>query len=504
MTAEQNTYKKLNETLTKSTVALEKAQEIGKLGHWELEIETGKLYWSKQIYSIFKLSPSKFKPSYKAFLDVIHPEDKDFVNYNYIESIENKTPYDIEHRLMFEDGTIAYVSEKCETFYDKKGTPIKSIGTVQDITERVISEQNLKESEQKFRAISNQSSEGVTVADMEGNYEFVNPAFCKMSGYTQKELLKMTVFDMKAKNQSHESFAESKERLAGSPIRVNLKRKDGTEYLTEIIGDVITFNDRKLVLGTIRDITEQEKSEQEIKKLNENLESLVKQRTEELSQTISNLENEVSKRKKVEAEIQESLKVKEILLKEITHRVKNNLQIISSLITLQKGTINNEESIDLLNQTANRIHSMALIHETLYSSNEFNQVQFQDYIKSLISYIKKTFNTSNISITSDIDDFMLSIDAATSCGMIVMELITNSVKYAFPENNKGSICISMKPAIDNQFKLIVSDNGTGLPEDFNFKQTKSLGMQIINSLTEQLDGEIKLVKEKGTIFEIII
>jgi PAS domain-containing protein len=197
---------KLYPLLNKDLTALEKIQEMENFGHWELDIKTGKLQWSKQIYKIFRLSPEKFDPTYEKFLSVIHPEDRDMVQNAYENSLKNKTPYKIEHRLLFDNDITVYVSEKCETQFDEKGSPVKSIGTVLDITERVISNQKLKESEEKFKAYTNQSSEGVTVADMEGNYVFVNPAFCKMSGYTEEELLKLTVFDMKAVNQCHSSF----------------------------------------------------------------------------------------------------------------------------------------------------------------------------------------------------------------------------------------------------------------------------------------------------------
>ncbi len=121
-------------------------------------------------------------------------------------------------------------------------------------------------SEERFKAFTNQTTEGITVADLDGNYVFVNPAFCKMSGYTNEELLQKTVFDMKAENQSHESFRESKEKKIGIPIQVNLQRKDKTEYLTEIIGNIITVDGEELVLGTIRDITERKKIENNLKK----------------------------------------------------------------------------------------------------------------------------------------------------------------------------------------------------------------------------------------------
>jgi len=481
-----------------------KEKEIGLFGHWELDIASGKLFWSNQVYSIFKLNPEGFTPTYESFLNVIHPEDRDRVNKAYLDSLKTKQPYIIEHRLLFEDGTIGYVTEKCETFYDENSKPVKSIGTVQDITNWIISDRKLRESEAKFKAISNQTTEGITVADMEGNYVFVNPAFCKMSGYSEEELLSLTVFDMKAPDQDHSSFKESKEKTSGDSIRVNLKRKDGSEYLTEIIGDVITIEEKQLVLGTIRDITEQDKSEKEIKKLNNNLESLVNNRTEELNDTVANLNVEIEQRAIAEEKIFEALKTKEILLKEITHRVKNSLQIISSLINLQKSTVKNPESIEMLSQVAHRIQSMALIHETLYKSNEFEQVIFKDYFDSLIFYITNTFDTPNISIETDIEDIIFPLDTATNCGMIVMELITNSIKYAFPNENSGVISISLKKLENLDYELIISDNGIGFPNKNGFKSTKTLGMQLVVSLTEQLEASIELKESEGTIFEVTI
>jgi len=459
---------------------LEKAEEFGKFGHWELYIKSGELTWSNQVYAIFQLDPTQFKPNYETFLSVIHPEDRDLVNAAYTKSLKNKKPYTIEHRLLFQDNSVGYVSEQCETFYDEDGNPVKSIGTVQDVTEKVLANKRLIESESKFKAISNQTTEGITVADTEGNYVFVNPAFCNMSGYSEEELLKMTVFDMKAENQDQSSFKTSKEKMEGLPMRVNLRKKNGEEYLTEIIGDIITIDNDKLVLGTIRDITETVKAEEEIIKLNENLEAIVKERTEKL---------------------EESLKVKEILLKEITHRVKNNLQIITSLINLQKSTISDQNTIDSLSQVSHRIQSMALIHETLYKSNEYQNVDFDQYLDSLLFYVDKTFSSPNIKIKTYIENSILPLDTATNCGMIIMELITNSVKYAFPNDSKGEIHIQLKQN-NNLFTLVVSDTGIGFPEHIDYKVTHTLGMQVVVSLAEQINGNIALTRDKGTKFEI--
>lgn len=480
---------------------LDKAEELGKFGYWELDIESGKLFWSKQVFVIFKLDPSTYTPSYESFLNSIHPEDREKVTIAYSNSLKNKTPYEIEHRLLFADKSIGYVLEKGETFYDENGNAITTIGTVQDVTSRVIYEQKIKESEEKFRAISNQTTEGITVADLEGNYVFVNPAFCKMSGYSEKELLTMTVFDMKAKGQDHSTFKKSKTEMEGQPIRVILQKKDGTEYITEIIGDVIAVDNKQLVLGTIRDITDREKAENALMELNENLENLVIERTEKLNKTVIELQNEIEQRILAEEKIKESLVLKEVLLREITHRVKNSLQIISSLVNLQKSTVENTQTIDLLSQVAHRIQSLALIHETLYKSNEYELVKFRDYTASLISYITKTFESPNIEFVTDIDDVILSLDTATNCGMIIMELITNSIKYAFPNHKKGIITISLKAA-NNQGTLCVSDNGIGYPPDTDFRSTKTLGMQLVTSLAQQMEGVIELQRVNGTCFEI--
>jgi len=479
----------------------DKEQEISGVGFWELDIPEGKLTWSKQVYKIFRVDEKTFEPSYDLFLDCVHPEDREAVGKAYKTSLKEKQAYEIKHRIVFGDNSVGHVLEKCDTYYDDQGNPLTSVGSVQDITESEEARLKLEDSERKFRAISDQTTEGITVADLEGNYVFVNPAFCKMSGYSEKELLKMTVFDMKAPNQDHSSFKNSKEKLEGTPIRVNLKRKDGVEYLTEIIGDVIRVENEDLVLGTIRDITERERSEKEILKLNENLEAIVKERTEELNKTVTNLSEEIRQRTIAEEKIKESLDTKEVLLQEVTHRVKNSLQIISSLISLQKSSISDEDSIQILNQVSHRIQSMALIHEILYTSNEFEKVDFQKYIDSLIFYAERTFQSPHITFVTSIEKASLTLDTATNCGMIIMELITNSIKYAFPNNRSGAISIGLKANSDS-FTITLSDDGIGLPKDLDFKKTKTLGMQLVMSLTEQLDGEIMLKRNNGSKFEL--
>lgn len=271
----------------------------------------------------------------------------------------------------------------------------------------------------------------------------------------------------------------------------------------EIMGDVIEFQNEKFVLGTVRNITGRVKAELELEKVNSNLENLIKQRTQELDDTVVKLNEEIEHRIAVEKEIKDSLDLKEVLLKEITHRVKNNLQIISSLIRLQKGVVKNPEALELLSQTANRIQTMALIHETLYKTNTFDDVHFKVYVESLLDYIKTIFDVKHINLKVDIGDYTIPIGQATNFGMIIMELITNSIKHAFPEKKDAEVFVEMK-SVDSHYHLTISDNGIGFPKAINFKNTKSLGMQVVVSLAEQLEASITLQEGRGTTFEIYV
>ncbi len=483
-------------------MSIEEAQEISGIGYWELDFVKDELLWSNQVYKIFAVNPDEFSPTQELFEQFVHPEDLQRMRDTFAKATETKRPYEIQHRIVLKDKSIKYVIEKSNILLDESGAPKKSFGSIQDVTESVESRMQLEASQNKFMAISNQTTEGITVADLEGNYVFVNPAFCSMSGYSEAELLEMTVFDMKAENQDHSSFKNTKEKMEGKPVRVNLRKKDGSEYLTEIIGDIINVDGESLVLGTIRDITEQVKSEELIIRLNRDLESTVKERTAQLKATIQDLSIEVEQRREVEQKLKESLTVKNVLFKEITHRVKNNMQIISSLINLQKSHVDAESSI-LLEQIAHRIHSMALIHETLYKTNDFREIQFDYYLRSLIKYIRESYPSENIEIDLVATKAVLPLDVGTSLGMTIIELAINSIKHAFPNPDEKSIIqVRFEQPCEKHYKLTVSDNGVGFPEGIDYQKTHSLGLQLVSSLVEQISGEIELKRGNGTQFEI--
>ncbi|WP_052374118.1 PAS domain S-box protein [Methanobacterium sp. SMA-27] len=211
----------------------------------------------------------------------------------------------------------------------------------------------------------------------------------------------------------------------------------------------------------------------------------------------------ITERKEAEEKIKSSLKEKEVLLQEIHHRVKNNMQIISSLLNLQTKYVDAEESVNILRESQNRVKSMAMIHEKLYQSDDLTHIQFVDYIPSLVLNL---FYSYNVEITQiepifEIEDISLNMETAVPCGLIISELVSNSLKYAFPNGRKGEVRVSLKSE-DDKYELIISDSGIGLPEKLDFDNLESLGLSLVNSLTEQIDGEITINISHGTEFKI--
>ena len=207
-------------------------------------------------------------------------------------------------------------------------------------------------------------------------------------------------------------------------------------------------------------------------------------------------------------EIRDSLEEKELLLKEVHHRVKNNLQIISSLLNLQSGYIKDENDLELFKDSQSRVKSMAFIHEQLYQSSNFKSIEFSNYINNLVTYLNYNYaDGKNINVIINVDDVSLDLNTSIPCGLIVNELVTNSLKHAFNDKDMNSykkeIYVELNSINDCQYSLIVADNGRGIPENIEFENTETLGLQLVNSLVKQLEGSIKLDKSDGTKFEII-
>ncbi|MBD2185076.1 sensor histidine kinase [Planktothrix sp. FACHB-1355] len=222
-------------------------------------------------------------------------------------------------------------------------------------------------------------------------------------------------------------------------------------------------------------------------------------------QAIANVLSSAIARQQAQAQIQASLKEKEVLLKEIHHRVKNNLQVISSLLGLQSRTIQDKQTIDIFQESQNRVRSMALIHEKLYRSKDLSKIDFAEYIRELTINLFRSYktNSNNVTLVMEIgQNIFLDVDTAVPCGLIINEIVSNSLKYAFPQGEKGKIQIKLNPLDEHQLEMIVSDDGVGLPTNFDLKNANSLGIKLVNGLVNQLRGTLDLNTSKGAEFKI--
>ena len=215
---------------------------------------------------------------------------------------------------------------------------------------------------------------------------------------------------------------------------------------------------------------------------------------------------DITGRKMLDQQLRTSLKEKEVLLQEVHHRVKNNMQVMTSLISLQCEKIEDKHICDMFNKTVDRINSMALVHKQLYKSKDFSEVNIIDYINSIAEslFVSHGMDPAKISLNTVSNDIIiLNLDSAISCGLIINELITNSLKYAFPEDRGGEIRVEFGCLDDGQLEMRVSDDGVGIPKNFDFRQSDTLGIQIVKALAEhQLGGTVKMDSAEGTKFRI--
>ena len=296
---------------------------------------------------------------------------------------------------------------------------------------------DLLESEEKYKDLVEKANLGIMIDDEEGHLKYVNNTFCEMFGYTAGDMKKMNMVNIDVVHPDDKTRVKRihQDRIQGKnvPFRYGFKgiKKDGSEIVCEV--DVLVLKKNGKNLGTrayVRDITEEKKNK-------DILES--------------------------------SLKEKEVLLREIHHRVKNNLQIISSLLNLQSSFIKDQSALKMFQESNLRVRSMAIVHEKLYRSEDLYRVNFNEYIVSLVRYMYQIYgiDPSQIKMDISVKDVFLDINSAIPCGLIISELISNALKHAFPDGQKGEIKIIFDQIKQGKYRLVVEDNGVGLNRDID-------------------------------------
>jgi PAS domain S-box-containing protein len=427
-------------------------------------------YVNERYAKLFGYSEEEMRK--KSIRDVVFPDDLDMVMRYHKNRIQGKrAPSRYEFRGIKKDGTLIYLEINAKAI--KKGKKI--VGTrcyIWDITARKQAEKALKQSEEKYKTIAENIDVGIyrTSSGANGHFIEANPAIVRMFGYKDKqEFLKIDVSKLYHDPEGRKSF--QKKMLRHGFVKneeVLLKKKDGTPFLGSICAVTVRDERDKISYfdGIVEDITE---------------------------------------RKEAEEILKTSLLEKEVLLREIHHRVKNNLQIISSLLNLQSRHIEDEPSLDMFQESRNRVRSMALVHEKLYRSDDLAKVDFCEYIQSLGRHLFMAYGVNSTLIDLDIDvkDVFLDINTSIPCGLIINELVSNSLKHAFSGRDRGKIHVVLRPEGNDKFKIVVRDDGVGLPKGLDVTQTESLGLQLVTMLVEQLQGTLRIDNNQGTSFEII-
>jgi two-component sensor histidine kinase len=298
-------------------------------------------------------------------------------------------------------------------------------------------------------------------------------------------------------------------RLAGVVKAVTAVLSIGTAILlVKLIPEALTLRSPTELAGLNqnleREVRQRSRAEDALRIANDGLEHRVQERTQELATINQALQNEIADRKRAEELAVTRLREKDLLLQEVNHRVKNNLQLVSSLLRLQLANVRNPEVMGLLTESQHRIQSMALVHEQLYKSKDFSHIDFGDYLRLLTSNLLSSFGTNpdKIQLKMELADVLLSLDVAIPCALIVNELVSNSLKYAFPEGRKGEIRIALSCDPGGKIVLAASDNGIGLPPSVNPRRTETLGLQLVNTLTMQLRGTLDVRSETGVHYTI--
>jgi PAS domain S-box-containing protein len=342
------------------------------------------------------------------------------------------------------------------------------------IAERIEAEEELVQSEEKYRTLYESSSDPIMLLDENGFFD-CNNATLRIFGFSNKEdFTKVNPAYVSPPYQPDgvDSFTASSKKIAealknGTNSFEWIHRKqNGEDFPADVLLTAFDFKGKRVLQATVRDITD---------------------------------------RKRVEEKINSSLKEKEVLIREIYHRVKNNMQIVSSLLDHQTQYIKDKNVINIFTESQNRIASMALVHEKLYQSKDLAKIDFYDYINDLVANIFQSYaeNSSKITLNMNIENIQLDIDFAIPCGLIINELVTNSLKYAFPEGRIGEIKIVFRKTDEDMLELMIGDNGIGLPAELDFRKTNSMGLHLVTILAEnQLHGEINLNRNGGIEFQI--
>ncbi|MEG4055225.1 MULTISPECIES: PAS domain S-box protein [unclassified Microcoleus] len=439
---------------------------------WMVNVQPQEIIYISPAYEkIWGRSSADLYAYGRFFADSLHPEDRERVIANLTRQIQSED--EIEYRIVRPDGKTRWIRDRAFPIKNQSGKVYRIVGIAVDISAGKQAEKTIRESEERFRQLAENIQDSVWLMSAEfTDLLYLSPAYEQIWGRSREELY---AEPLKMMEWVH---PEDKHLLEEAMGRVLQGESTNTEYR-------IFLPD-----GTIRWVCDRafpiyDESGQIYR--------------------IAGIGEDISDRKLTEARIQAALREKEVLIKEIHHRVKNNMQVISSLLQLQAQYIEDESTLALFEESQTRIHSMALIHEQLYQSEHLDRIDLPPYVENLVANLYQSFGCGNTAIqfNLNLDPIYLNIETAIPCGLIINELVSNSLKYAFSQSLTGEINIKFNELSSQQLQLIIQDNGSGFPAGFDVDNTETLGLRLVRMLSCQLEASIAIDSQCGTCYTLI-
>jgi PAS domain S-box-containing protein len=422
---------------------------------------------------------TEFSPSAHKLFEY-NKEEKNNINIQNLFAIKEQYKAIIKQldEKGFYSGEVLHIKKNGEEFIsyisasriiNEFGERLGYMGISRDISEIKKAEMKIIESEKRYRELFINLSDAIIIVNEDNDILEMNPAAANLFGLQLKKERIINLYD----------FIEKKDIKKTKAKSIELRQKG------EVKGLEINIIDAKARKKTV-----------ELSSNAVYIDGVFKGSRDIL--------RDITDKKIINDELRNSLKQKEVLLKEVHHRVKNNLQVISSILNLQSSYVEDEKTLNILQESQNRVKSMSFIHENLYRTKDFNKIDFPEYIENLTKSMIHSYQYSenNISLVLDLDDVLLSIDISIPCGLIINELLSNALKYAFPNNKTGTIFIGLKKESNKKIQIIFEDNGVGYTKGLDSENEGSLGMLLVRTLIEQIDGKIELLKHKGTKYLI--
>jgi PAS domain S-box-containing protein len=498
-----------------SELRLRDAQRVALIGSWDLDLVSNHLWWSDEIFRIFELDPEPFSASYEAFLDAIHPGDRERVNRAYQDSVAKRTPYDIVHRLLLPDGRVKHVHERCETHYAADGRPLRSFGTVQDVSERVLAEAALRENEFLFRSQFDRGNFGIALTSPEKGWLRANPYLCAMLGYSESELRSKTWAEMTYPDDLAADVVQFEHLLAGEIDAYELDKrffcKAGNIVYTHLTVSCFRENGQvKFVIASLLDIGERKRAEAAIQQLNAELEQRVDEHTRQLVEA------------KLEAET--ANQAKSAFLANMSHEIRTPMNAIVGLTHLLQVGSHAPEQQDKLRKIADSAHHLlSVINDVLDISKieagkfrlESADFDLERLLGNVATLVLDKARNKGLELIVDIAPNLprwLRGDA-TRLTQALLNYAGNAVKFT----EAGSITLRAMLVEENAADLLlrfeVRDTGIGIPEEAlsrlfkAFEQVDSsttrryggtgLGLAITRRLAEMMHGEVGVESQPG-------